>query len=68
MNKPPLLVEVRNCLFPYFIQFVQSIDRTCYLAEFVVVFKNITFYLGECHFGVRVRVCSYLRVCRWQSR
>ena len=65
MNEPPLLVEVRNSLFPYFI----AIGRE---GEFVhagaVMFKNITSYLGE--FFAAVCACEFLpgRVCRWRSR
>ena len=60
MNDLLLLVEGRNCLFPSFLQFLQYIDRTCYLGEFVdgraVMFKNITSYLSVSLQCVSVRV------------
>ena len=54
MNNPPLLVEVRNCLFPYFIAIskVYRQSSECFLGKFVdggaVMFKNIKINLGEC--------------------
>ena len=76
MKDPPLLVEVRNCLFP--IVAISTVYRQNVLpGSMSTCLKNITSYLGKCRFSVCGCVCvptcvwadggavkrPYLRVC-----